>query len=73
MDNSFIRARRACFLAVVFTGLAAGMLVWAGAALLAVGMTEVGYTTLALAAIAFVAASFISPKTAADDMVNAGG
>ena len=70
--DCFARARRACFLAVLFIGLAAGMLVWAGTALIAVGMTDVGYTTLGLAAIASVAASLISPRTATDDMVEAG-
>ena len=59
----FVRARRACFLALLFTTTSAGMLIWAGVGLLAVGMEEPAYVSFVLAAAALWACSIISPRT----------
>lgn len=69
---SFRRARWACMVALTFTGLSAGMLVWAGTALLAVGMMEPAYATFGMAAIALFMVGLISPRTVVDRVLDEG-
>jgi hypothetical protein len=57
-----------CFIAMVSMAVSSAMLIWAGTAMLAVGMNELSYITLGMAAIAAIIGSNIAPKTVADTL-----
>lgn len=62
MRVSFRRARRACFVAMVFTALASAALTWSGFALFAVGMTDAAVASFVAAAVGILMSASISPR-----------